>query len=160
MAFANNPRIVNSGGDSAPEIIHGLLEASTQSFKAGELVYGDAGALTAVASNDVLVLGIAQIDATGATTHEVPVMRIRPSDIVKMRVSNAGTAATSDNCKVGEPYALDVTSNVVTVDYSDTGSNDAVVCVGHANQTTSASTYTYWGLFQFIPTVCQSATGG
>ena len=161
MAFASNPVVVNSGGDMLPEMIHSLLEANSQTFKKGQLVYSNAGAITAVDSTSIaaaVVLGVAQKDATNVTSGNIaiPVQLIKPSDIVRMHISSSGTAALSSNCTVGKAYGLDVTSNVCTVNYSDP-TYATVVFVGHCLD--AAAGYTYEGLFRFLPASCQIQTG-
>jgi hypothetical protein len=126
MAFTYNPRIVNSGGDMAPNMIVGA-EAGSQTYKAGELVYGNDPAITVCGADPALVLGIAQKDATGTTSADAPVEVIRPTDLVMILVSSAGTATTSDNAVIGEDYGLVLSSNVWSLDTADETNTRAVV---------------------------------
>lgn len=159
MAFTNNPKITSTGTDTLPVMIHELLEANSMSFKKGEFVYSNAGAITNVASNGVVVLGIAQKDATNVTSGNIaiPVMIIKPEYEFKMRITNNGTDTLSSTPTEGKAYGLYVASNVVYADVNNTSSYDAVVFQRPVYDATGAATY--WGYFRMLATVCQMATG-
>ena len=158
MAFATNPKIVGTPSGELPEIIHDLLEADSMSFATGELIYSNDGAITNCADDAVVILGIAQKAATNVSSGniEIKVEQILPSYRVRMLISTGGTAGSSSNMTVGNAYGLDVTSNVWTADYGDTD-NDAVVFKSHCYD--AAGNKTNYGVFQFLPAVCQGQTG-
>lgn len=159
MAFKDNPKIINTGADVAPRMIHDLKEANSMSFKKGEFVYSNAGAITNVASNGVLVLGIAQADGTNVSSGniEIPVVVIDPTYTFIMKITNNGTDTLNSSATVGKAYGLYVASNVVYADLNNTSSYDAVVYQGPVLDATGAATY--WGKFRMLATVCQTQTG-
>lgn len=158
MAFKNNPKITSTGTDTLPVMIHELLEANSMSFKKGEFVYSNAGAITNVASAGVVVLGIAAKDATNVTSGNIaiPVTIIKPEYEFIMRITNNGTDTLSSTPTEGKAYGLYVASNVVYADVNNT-TNDAVVFQRPVYDATGAATY--WGYFRMLATVCQMATG-
>lgn len=122
MAFANNPKHVFSanfpGGlpRMLNEGVNEIAEASTQSFKAGELVYNNSG--IAVCSSDATsILGQAMEDAATSTSN-YPVVAIWGSgDLVNMKYTDTtGSAAPT----VGTAYGLAVSSNVAYLDIDET----------------------------------------
>ena len=144
------PRIVGASG-KVGQIIHGNLEADSQTFKAGQFVYSNAGAITVSADGDVPVLGIALADATNVTTGNavIPVQVIGPDDEVLIQVSTGGTLEASDTtCTPGVGYDLEtVSTNLHYIDSADT-TNMKFVYVGPVNDSTGTSTY--WGRFRPI----------
>ena len=117
-----NPRIVPANG--VPQIVQNLLEANSQSFKAGELVQLASGAVSVAAAGDAPVMGIALADATNvsASNASIPVMIIKPDDEVFIQVSDGSgsleTATTT--CKAGVAYDIEVTSGLHTLASDDT----------------------------------------
>lgn len=146
-----NPKLQATSG-KIPQIIYGNLEANSQSFKAGQFVYANSGAITVSADGDVPVLGIALADATNVSTGNVaiPVQVIGPDDEVLIQVCSAsGTLeAANTTCKVGIAYDLQtVSTNLHYIDSSDT-TNMKFVFLGPVND--AAGSATYWGRFRPI----------
>jgi hypothetical protein len=143
-----NPQLQCQG--RAPQIVYGSNEANSQSFKAGQLVYSNAGAITLVADGGTTpVLGIAQIDATTVSTGniEIPVMLIRPDDELLFLVAdNSGSLEASDTtCVAGTGYDTQIVSNKHYINSADT-SNQTFVYVGPVYDALGASSN--WGRFR------------
>jgi len=104
-------------------------EAAGQSFKRGELIYLVAGLATVVASDGVVIYGMALQDATGTTSTMIDVLEFDSSTILRGNVYHSTPAsAVTARANVGIKYAVYVGSNKVHVDIEDTG-NDAFVIV-------------------------------
>lgn len=107
-----------------------LLITNGQSWKAGQFLTVSSGALVACASDAVDIKYFAlkdQADPGNATTYaEVGV--IEADHIFAMNELNGAVTAAN----IGGRYALDVTSNVCTVDVDDT-SHDAFIVKGVAS---------------------------
>ena len=56
-----NPKVQATSG-KVPQILHSYLEANSQSFKAGQFVYSNAGAITVSADGDVPVLAVEVVE--------------------------------------------------------------------------------------------------
>jgi hypothetical protein len=146
------PQIQGASG-KVGQIIHGLLESDSQTFKAGQLVYVHAsGGITVTADGDTPVVGIALADGTNessasVTNATIPVQVIGPDDEVLIQVTTGGTLQASDTtCKVGIGYDLEtVSTNLHYIDSADT-SNQKFVYVGPILDAAGASTY--WGRFR------------
>jgi hypothetical protein len=159
MATTYPCEIVSSADGRIPPIVYDLLEANSQTFDAGELVYSNSGAITQVADDGQTVLGIALVDATNTTTDniEIPVQIIRPGDVVRMRLTNNGTAALSSAATLYTAYGLDGTPATATeVDVSDT-SNDCVTVVKKCLDEYGSADY--WVEVTFLEATLQHATG-
>lgn len=149
-----NPRIVPRHG--VPRIVHyGWTEASTQSFKAGELVSIDgSGDVTVSATGaSTAIYGIALADAggSGASSSVTKLMKIEQDDELIMLVTDAsGSAAASSNCVAGEDYDLLVTSGIHSVNYADT-TNPAFVFIEEVKDSTG--TATNYGKFRVLASV-------
>jgi hypothetical protein len=108
-----------------PEIVYGETEKNSQTFKAGALVYIDGtNGVAACADDATSIDGIAMKDATNVTSGniEIPIMKVEPQHLLKMRVSSAGTAALASTATHGVRYAIDIDANgVATVDTADSG---------------------------------------
>jgi len=146
-----NPKIQPTNG-SIPQIVHGYNEATSQSFKAGQFVYFNSGAVTVSADGDVPVAGIAMVNATNTNSAsavvEIPVQLITPESEVLIQVcTSAGVLeAANTTCKPGKSYDLQtVSTNLHYIDSSDT-TNDKFVFVGPVLD--SAGAATYWGRFR------------
>lgn len=157
MAFATNPRIMSTISGGIPHLVS-ILEANSQSFKAGQLVY-DAGssangAATVVASDGTSILGIAQKDATNVTSGNIsiPVEVIKPGDRVAIQCYDTSDAAVKDasNFLKGKNYGLIVTGNVCYIDFDETTS-DACVFIEPLDN----DNFPHWGIVQFLPAVLQ-----
>lgn len=139
------PRIATHSGGFAPQILYDAYEANSQSFKAGSLVYLNAGAVTVAAGGDVPIAGIAMKDATNVTSGniEIPVQMITPDDEVLIQVSTGGTLqAANTTCAPGVAYdiVLDSNSEFWTLDSADT-TNPKFVFIGPVLDATGAATY-------------------
>ena len=146
-----NPQIQGASG-KVGQILHGLLESDSQTFKAGQFVYLNSGAVTVSADGDVPVMGIALADATtvSASNATIPVQVIGPDDEVLIQVcSTSGTLeASNTTCKPGIGYDLQtVSTNLHYIDSSDT-TNMKFVYLGPINDAAAAATY--WGRFRPI----------
>ena len=132
-------------------IMYGSLEANSQTFKAGALVYSNGGAITVAAVGDVPFLGIAMKDATNVTSDniEIPVMLITGDNIVRMMVQDGSDAleAADTTCVAGTAYdfEVDTTDSYFAIDSSDT-TNPKMVFLEPVNDVNGASTYA--GLFK------------
>lgn len=120
-----NPRVATADGSNSPKIIHGYLEANSQSFKAGEPVAFSGATVIAGAGGDVPIAGIAMKSATNVTSGniEIPVQVINPSDEVYIQVSTGGTLQAADTtCTPGLAYdiIIDSGSEFWTLDSADT----------------------------------------
>ena len=97
-----------------------LLCADNESWKAGQFLHMSSGKLSASASDAVNFKYVALEDqsdtSTGGTTY-AKVGRITADMVFEMNILT-GSATVAN---IGVPYALDVTSNVCTVDTGDTG---------------------------------------
>ena len=144
-----NPKYQGAPG-RVGEILHGYKEAGSQSFKAGQFVYLNSGAVTVSADGDVPVMGIALADATNTSSAsaliEIPVQIIGPEDRVLIQVSTGGTLeAANTTCKPGIGYDLEtVSTNLHYIDSADT-TNMKFVFVRPIKD--SAGSVTYWGEF-------------
>lgn len=146
-----NPKLQATSG-KIPQILHGYLEANSQTFKAGQFVYLNSGAVTVSADGDVPVMGIALADATNvsASNATIPVQVIGPDDEVLIQVcTSAGVLqAANTTCKPGIAYDLQtVSTNLHYIDSSDTTAMKFVF-LGPIND--AAGSATYWGRFRPI----------
>jgi hypothetical protein len=115
------------------------LEAATQTFKKGELVYLASGYLTECSDNPSLIAGIAAEDGhndSSAGTHTVTYVPIVPGDILE---ANTTTLTTATN--VGTVYDLyrDTTNSKAQVLL--TTSNPRVIIVKLSPRDTVGDTY-------------------
>jgi len=102
---------------SGPVRIIDALEASSQSFVAGDLVYLSSGAATLV-TNDLTIMGVALKASTNTTTGHatIPVQVITPETLFVAEVDT-----TSATTQVGEDYGLNTaTTDCHAVDIGDT----------------------------------------
>lgn len=146
-----NPKLQATSG-KIPQILHGYLEANSQTFKAGQFVYLNSGAVTVSADGDVPVMGIALADATNvsASNATIPVQVIGPDDEVLIQVcTSAGVLQAANTiCKPGIAYDLQtVSTNLHYIDSSDTTAMKFVF-LGPVND--AAGSATYWGRFRPI----------
>ena len=147
-----NPKLQGAPG-RVGQIVTGNNEATSQSFKAGQFVYFNSGAVTVSADGDVPVAGIALKDATNTSSAsavvEIPVQLIMPEDEVLIQVSTGGTLeAANTTCKPGIAYDLEtVSTNLHYIDSADT-TNMKFVFIGPVKD--SAGSATYWGRFKPI----------
>ena len=119
MSFYQNPRIVETASGGLPQL-EVLPEAAGQTYKAGQLVYSNAGAITAVASDPTYVLGIAQTDASGTTSADAEIQIVQPHDLIEVWYTG-GTPS------VYKAYGLVVSSNKCKLDVTETTTKVFVV---------------------------------
>jgi len=128
------PHIIGTPGQ-VPEIIHGLYEANSQSFKAGSLVYLSSGAVTAAAEGGP-IMGIAMKDATNVTSGniEIPVMVAPLGADWQINVANGSGVyeAANTTAVLGGTYDIDNTTAVTKVNKlaSDDSTGSQFVVVG------------------------------
>lgn len=154
--FWGNPRPLGK----VREIKWGALEADSQSFYAGQPVYLNAGAVTAVASDTATHLaGIALKDATNVTSDniEIPILPFYPEDLWIIQTTSGGTAALPTTATIGTMYAFYVASNIAYMDIADTG-NDAMIYHGPVYRA-STSTAIYYAIVSFTPSACEWTSG-
>jgi len=121
----DNPRILEYAGGYTNRIRYGANEANSQTFKAGQFVYLNSGAVTVSATDAANSCGIAMKDATNVTSGniEIPYEEVYPGDVIAIRVTNNGTDALASTLTRGTLYGLYVASNTCYLDANDT-SND------------------------------------
>ena len=105
---------------SGPNNIVSALEANSQTFVAGDLLYLNSGAATiATTSQETQIFGVALKNATNVTTGNaaIPILVICPETLF---VAQADT--TTAVTQVGEDYGLNYTSGSMSVDIGDTTS--------------------------------------
>jgi hypothetical protein len=147
------PKIISRNG--IPQIVHGSYEDTSESFKAGALVYIDgSGNINecVTALTDIDIAGIAMVDginsnsASLAGAHEVPYQAILPGDQVQMQVcNNSGSLeAANTTCKPGVAYDLKDVSGLHYVNSADTSKGAFVFVEPILDSNGSAS---YWGRF-------------
>ena len=147
-----NPQIQGASG-KVGQILHGLLESDSQTFKAGQFVYVHAsGGITVSADGAVPVMGIALADATNVSASHatIPVQVIGPDDEVLIHVCDASGSLEAANtvCTEGIAYDLQtVSTNLHYIDSSDTAAMKFVF-MGPIND--AAGSATYWGRFRPI----------
>ena len=146
-----NPKLQCTSG-KIPQITNRYSEADSQSFKAGQFVYFNSGAVTVAADGTVAVAGIALKDATNVSSSSgnivIPVQLLTPEDEVLIQVCNvSGTLeAANTTCVPGLPYDLqEVSTNLQYIDSSDT-TNDKFVFI--EAMLDGAGSATYWGRFR------------
>jgi hypothetical protein len=158
MSFALNPRRV--GGQGMARHISDLLEADSMSFLKGELVVEQSNALDACVEDAVIILGIAQKNATNVSSGNIiiPVEELDPNALYLMRCWDKSDAAgiTCDNLTRHNNYGLVVISNVWYVDNDET-SADAVNIVKYHKD--ANGDYDEWVYVRFLRSVCQGYTG-
>ena len=163
MAFTYNPQLAETPSGVVPDIAWGLHEADSMSFLKGEPVYLNVSAtapnlVTNVATDRQTIYGFALVDATNVTSDniEIPLLKVDPRFIYKIRTTNAGTAATCESFVRGKAYDLYVASNIA---YADLDTPGATALVFEDFCYDKDGDYDYWGLFRFIYSVCQPWCG-
>lgn len=141
-----NPLITTHGG--IPQITSGGLEANSQSFKAGELVYFASGAVT-VCTASTVIGGVALADATNvsASNAAIAVQIVEPQDEILIRCASdaSGTLALASTFSRGQDYAVDATSNLWYANSADTSAGNVTFI---APVYDAAGNSTYWGRFK------------
>ena len=139
-----NPQVQATSG-KIPQILHGYLEANSQTFKAGQFVYITSGTVTVSADGDVPVMGIALADATNVTSLNatIPVQVLGPDDEVLINVcTSAGVLeAANTTCVPGVAYDLQtVDTNLHYIDSSDT-TNPKFIFLGPVKNAAGSASY-------------------
>lgn len=133
-----NPQIQLSGS-SIPQIIYGVKEAASQSFKAGQFVVLASGLVSIMpdsSGGDNAPLGVALKDGTTESSAslaiEIPIQVIDPNTEVLITVADtSGTVEASNTaCVIGASYDLQrVSTNLDYINSGDTG-NPTFIYVG------------------------------
>jgi hypothetical protein len=156
------PKVVPRNGAEA-YVSYGIYEATSQSFKAGQLVYNSSGA-TLYAGGDAPVLGIALKDATNTSSAsaavEIPIQIITPEDTVILGIATSADVLqtpTSGSLAVGTSYDTNAAASTANyIDATDT-TNPAFRYQGPVLDATGAET-TY-GYFRLLPAEAQGWEG-
>ena len=139
-------------GPGIPQILHGNLEANAQTFKAGALVYLNAGAVTYYPGGATPIAGIALADATNvsASNAEIPVQVIGPNDEIIMQVATSGDVVEDCDTTCVVNVAYDTNASVAVASYVDSSdtSDPCLVFLGPVYDATGASDS--WGRFRLI----------
>jgi len=140
-----------------------IREANSQSFKIGQFVYQVDGYATVVATDGVVILGMALADATNVTSGHIMIPVIVACDdvIYGGNIYHATKAsAVVTQVSVGTKYGLYVGDNKVHVDIADT-TNDAVVIVDRHWEDKGDDTIIYPRVeFSVIPAAQQFGAAG
>jgi hypothetical protein len=158
--MAIKPQIVSNPKRSS----HHGVEAASQSWVAGDLVYSNAGAITICGDNPALVLGIAQADATGVTGAACHITPIYAEDIVAIDCCDSNGGVTIEDAASftkGTAYPLKLDSGNWYVDLN--GTTDRVFFEDHDVygdlRDVLAGNTRYRGLVRFIDSVLQKHVG-
>jgi len=157
-AISNSPLApyVVPRGNEVPTIEYGHLEANSQTFKAGNFVYLNSGAVTLSADGDVPVYGIALKDATNVTSGniEIPIQVIDTGDTVSITVASGDTPQPCNTtCAVLTAYDLNAGTTITSmIDSSDTTHPKFVFLSPQYKADGSASNR---GYFKLLAAECQ-----
>lgn len=114
MAFLNNFAIVSCANGGMPRTIYALENSTTETFKKGQLVYLHTdGTVTECADDPTIIAGIAQADAIGSATNEIPIEIIQAGDI--LRCHYIGTAVPGVSYGIEADYTGHSDSHVLLV---------------------------------------------
>jgi hypothetical protein len=155
-----NPKILPKYG--VPQIVQNAAEANAQSFKAGQYVYSNAGAVTISSETSPFIWGIALTDATTVSSGniDIPVQLLTSDCEVQMKVSSDSTIANfqaaNTTCAQGVTYDMAVASSICFIDSSDTSSGGFafIDAIYDADGTASE-----WGRFTPLAAVVQATVG-
>ena len=155
------PYIVPGRNGGIPSIQYGILEANSQSFKAGHFVYLATAAATLYPGGDVPLFGIAMKDATNVTSGniEIPIMIITSDDEVAISVATSADVleAANTTCAVGTDYDTNTGASIPSyIDSSDT-TNACFRFQGELLDSTGAAATR--GIFRLLPAECQAWEG-
>lgn len=113
-------------GDTGPNEVRTLPEASSETFEEGQFVYLVSGLVTELADQGTTVMGMALHDASGVTNNPVEVLIANPTQKFRVSCGESSAAAVADT-DIGVKYAIRVADNRSYVDPSDTDSDAVVV---------------------------------
>jgi hypothetical protein len=160
---SNDPRgpIILPQNGSIPYVQYGILEANSQSFKAGHFVYLVSAAATLYPGGDIPLYGIALKDATNVSTGniEIPIQVIVPGDLVSINVATSADVlqAANTTCAVGTTYDTNAASSYPSyIDSSDT-THGCFRFQGELKDSTGAAATR--GIFQLVPAEAQAWEG-
>lgn len=160
---SNDPRgpYILPKGDTVPAIQYGILEANSQSFKAGHFVYLASAAATLYPGGDLPLYGIAMKDATNVTSGniEIPIAVITPDDLVAINVATSADVleAANTTCAVGSDYDTNTGASIPSyIDSSDT-THGCFRFQGELNDSTGSASYR--GIFRLLPAEAQAWEG-
>jgi hypothetical protein len=158
-AISNSPLApyVVPRGNEVPAIEYGHKEANSQSFKAGNFVYLNSGAVTLCGGGDVPIYGIALKDATNVTSGniEIPIQVIDTGDTVSITVATSADVpeASDTTCSVLTAYDVNAGTTITSmVDSSDT-TNPCFVFLGPQKKADGSSSNR--GYFKILEAECQ-----
>ena len=124
FAIAAAKWVQNDDGNLAPQEYYDsvTLEANSQDFTIGDLVYLSAGTVTEYAADGTLIAGFAQTAATNVTSSNaaIRIMKILGGDVWSMSCTNAGTAAAGSAAYIGEDYGVVQTASGWCVNVAET----------------------------------------
>lgn len=118
-----------------PRTISYLKEANSQTFKTGDLVYSNSGAITVCGANPSTILGIAKCDATNVTSGNkiIPVTCLNNDwTLFSMQIyhATAASATYSDMTKIAAVTYTDIVQNAAGKWMLDIATNsNARMCV-------------------------------
>ena len=157
-AISNSPLkpYVVPVGNEVPTLEYGHLEANSQTFVEGNLVYLSSGAVT-ICSNTDPVYGIAMKDATNVTTGnaEIPIQVIKMDDTISFTVATSADVPEPCNttCAVLTAYDYNAGTTLTSmIDSSDTTNGKFVFLSPQYKADGSASNR---GYFSIIAAECQ-----
>ena len=155
--MAKHPKLASPESNRV-RMYHGV-EASTQSWVAGNLVYATSGKVTECASDAVMVLGIAKAAASGTASTAAVVELLFPGDVVEFDCYDTSDASlkASSNFVEGKAYDLVVASSVHMIDFDETSSKEFAIFEGPV--ATLDDSTSYRGRFRITSAVCQSVVG-
>ena len=160
---SNDPRgpYIQPSDSGVPYVQYGILEANSQSFKAGHLVYLVSGAATLYPGGDLPVFGIALKDATNVTSGniEIPIQPITPEDLVVFTVATSADVpeAANTTCAIGTSYDTNTASGYPSyIDSSDT-TNPCFRYQGPVKN--AAGAVSNRGYFRLVPAEAQGWEG-
>jgi hypothetical protein len=149
-----NARILtDAGGGIAP--VYEFPEGSSQSYKAGALVYLDAtnGYITACAASATKIAGIAMQDASTTLNTRQNVQIIRPGDRMTFLCFDDSDDAevAANTLKPGFTYDIEVDSGVSYAEHdSENATSEELIFIQAVYDSTGTSTN--WGIFQIEAT--------
>ena len=152
------PYVVPGRNGRMPSIQYGLLEADSQTFKAGQFVYLVGEAVTLYPGGDIPLYGIAQKDATNVTSDntEIPVIIITSDDEVAINVATSADVleAANTTCAVGTDY--DTNTGATAPSYIDSSDTTHPLFVFQGEMNNADGTASTRGIFRLIPAECQA----
>jgi hypothetical protein len=145
----------NMAGTEPPFLAFG--EASTQTFKKGEIVYLLSSRINVIASaTPAIITGVAHQDASGVTDAEIGVWMASPTQLFEGNIMS-GAAQTTDYVSVVGDFGIsmgikkDTTYNVWILDRDTSGATNARVYVYKPADGAKVGDTQCRALFTFLP---------